>query len=154
MQLLLSYPIMCKAHNPSERWHGDTMPSTLTECDEDYWAKYFTQDQTCHQILINVYVLLVRSSLFKILQWYLIWLFRSVLKQIKTSCYFFSQNYIPTEWTGILPGLLPPLSSLCVFSDISLTRCGLLILLPPRCYVFLHPSSKACSIVTYIIKMF
>ena len=39
---------------------------------------------------------------------YLIWLFRSVLKQIKTSYYFFSQNYIPTGWTGILPGLLPP----------------------------------------------
>ena len=85
---------------------------------------------------------------------YLIWLFRSVLKQIKTSYHFFSQNYIPAGWSGILPGSLPPLSSLCMCSDISLTCCGLLILLPPRCYVSLHPSSKACSVVTYIIKMF
>lgn len=138
---------MCKAHNPSERWHGDTMPSAYRM----WWGtgQSTLQDQTCHQIIINVYVLLVRSSLFKILQWYLIWLFRSVLKQIKTSYHFFS-----LKTTSQLDGLVfcldvPPLSSLCMCSDISLTCNGLLILCLPRCYVSLHPYFKASSVVTH-----
>lgn len=86
---------------------------------------------------------------------YLTWLFRSALKQIKTSIFSISLLKTPSKVDGLVfllhcTSFASMVHVLTHFSDPS---CGLLILLPATCFVSFHPSSKACSIVTYIIKL-
>lgn len=162
MKLLLSYQTMCKSHNPSERWSGDTVLCRLIKCDEDYCVKYFIHDQTCHQILTDVYVLLIHSSVLKIPQWHIrsYWKISNMTFQIcsqanKDLIFSISLLKTPSKVDGLVFLLQCTFfaSMVHVLTHFSDPSCGLLILLPATCFVSFHPSSKACSIVTYIIKL-